>query len=104
MKQLITALALAFTLTGPTLAQEPEADESAEEGSPDDRQASFQQVTGPQVEDVPGGALLIGAYGVAWLLVVFYLWRLAGLSRRTAADVDALHHAVRNASEEKDRP
>jgi len=102
MKQLIAALALAFALTAPILAQEATEDESAEEASPEDRETSFQNVTGPQVEDVPGGALLIGAYGVAWFLVVAYLWRLAGLSRRTAADVDALHQAVKNASQEKD--
>jgi hypothetical protein len=100
MKQLIAALALAFALTGATFAQEAEGDPSAEESSPEDRETSFQNVTGPQVEDVPGGALLIGAYGVAWFLVVAYLWRLAALSRRTAADVDALHHAVRNATED----
>lgn len=102
MKQLIAALALAFALTASTFAQEATEDESAEEASPEDRETSFQNVTGPQVEDVPGGALLIGAYGVAWFLVVAYLWRLAALSRRTAADVDALHHAVKNATREKD--
>lgn len=102
MKQLIAGLALAFAVTvAPAFAQQEEPTEAAE-SAPEDRQTSFQNVTGPQVEDVPGGALLIGAYGVAWFLVVAYLWRLAGLSRRTAADVDALHHALKNATERKD--
>lgn len=99
MKPLIAALALTFAFASASFAQEA-PDESAEESSPENRQTSFQQVTGPQVEDVPGGALLIGAYGVAWFLVVAYLWRLAGLSRRTAAEVDALQRAVQNASRE----
>jgi len=101
MKQLIAALALALTLAaGSAVAQESEATEA--EASPEDRETSFQNVTGPQVEDVPGGALLIGAYGVAWFLVVAYLWRLAALNRRTAAEVASLHYAVKNASPKDD--
>jgi CcmD family protein len=46
---------------------------------------------GQAVEDsVPGGLLMLTAYGVLWTLVGGYLWRL---SRRTAAtqrDLDAL--------------
>lgn len=46
---------------------------------------------GQAVEDtVPGGLLMLAAYGVLWTLVGGYLWRL---SRRTAAtqrDLDAL--------------
>ena len=100
MKPLIAALALAFALTASAVAQDAEPEET--EAAPEDRETSFQNVTGPQVEDVPGGALMIGAYGVAWFLVVAYLWRLAALSRRTAADVDALQHALKNASPEDD--
>ena len=106
MKRLLAALALAFTLTAGSLALDANPSfaqdtEDTEEGSPEDRAASFQSVSGPQVEDVPGGALMIGAYGVAWLLVVLYLWRLASLQRKTAAEVDALRHTVENATGER---
>ncbi len=102
MKQLVIAFTFALTavVAAPVLAQEAEPTEA--EASPEGRETSFQNVTGPQVEDVPGGALMLGAYGVAWFLVLAYVLRLAALNRRTAGEVDALHHAVRNATERND--
>ena len=61
---------------------------AAAEGS---REGFVPAAPGQAVEDsVPGGLLMLTAYGVLWTLVGGYLWRL---SRRTAAtqrDLDAL--------------
>ncbi len=57
-------------LVSPALAQE-DVDES--------RATSFQAVEGAQREDVPGGPLLIGAYGVTLLLLVGYVARPEGI-------------------------
>ncbi len=43
------------------------------------RAAEFVGVEGAVAEDVPGGPLLIGAYGVAWLFLFLYLYRLGRL-------------------------
>ncbi|MBO6934152.1 MAG: hypothetical protein JJ863_04235 [Deltaproteobacteria bacterium] len=101
MNRLVIAFTLALTasVAAPVLAQEAETEEASPEES---RETSFQNVTGPQVEDVPGGALMIGAYGVAWFVLIGYVLRLAMLNRRTALEVDALHHAIRNATERND--
>lgn len=100
MKQLLVAAAIALLTLAAAPVGAQEAEPAEAEASPEDRETSFRQVTGPVVEDVPGGALMIGAYGVAWLLVLAYVWRLATLSRRTAAEVDALHHALKARDEE----
>lgn len=58
------------------------------------RATGFRTVTGPDQEQVPGGTLLLIAYGAAWLLVAGYAWRLGGLHRDTAADVEALRRSL----------
>ena len=94
---LLAALAFAsapLALGQPTgSAADPEA-ETPEAG----RSASFENVTGPQVEDVPGGALMVGAYAVGWVLVLLYVGRLAALHRRTARDVEGLRLALESAA------
>lgn len=89
MKTSLRALALCVVLTaGAALAQG-----AADEGTGDRAQA-FQAVEGAVKEDVPGGPLLVAAYGLIWLVVFGYLVRLARLQSRTQADVARLDKAL----------
>ena len=78
------ACAFAFTFAGIAAAQDPEGD----------RAATFQRVEGPVTEDVPGGALLVGAYGAAWALIRLYVLRLGALQSRVARDVERLERSL----------
>ncbi|MAQ19171.1 MAG: hypothetical protein CMN30_30775 [Sandaracinus sp.] len=96
IRPLLRLFALVFVLgAAPSFAQETESPEG-------ERATSFQSVTGPQVEDVPGGALMVGAYAVGWTLVLLYVGRLASLHRRNAAEVEALREMVAGAAPKKD--
>ena len=66
----LRAAALASTLALPAFAQAQ--DESAEES----RATAFQAVEGPQKENVPGGPLLVAAYGFVLAALVAYVVRL----------------------------
>jgi CcmD family protein len=46
-----------------------------------DRAATFEAVTGAVQEDVPGGPLLVIAYGIVWLAVFAYVFRLVRLHK-----------------------
>lgn len=90
------ALALTLFAGGSALAQpdeEPTADPEADQAN-GGRAIGFRTVSGPDQEQVPGGTLLLIAYGAAWLLVAGYMWRLGGLHRDTAADVEALRRSL----------
>jgi CcmD family protein len=56
------------------------AQETPREGS-GDRAASFEAVSGAVKEDVPGGPLVVAAYGLIWLAVFAYVLRLVRLQR-----------------------
>jgi CcmD family protein len=62
----------------------------AQENEPGDRSAAFRSVTGPDAEQVPGGTLLLIAYGAVWVLMAGYLWRLGGMHRDNQKDIDHL--------------
>ena len=76
----IVILWAGLALAPAALAQDPEGD----------RATTFQRVEGPVTEDVPGGPLLVGAYGVVWALVLLYVLRLGMLQTRVARDVERL--------------
>lgn len=63
-------------------------------GDPEERASAFRAVSGPQVEQVPGGALLIGAYGVAWIAILGFFAHVGRLNARTATDIARLERAV----------
>lgn len=69
-------------VAGSAAAQEEDAAQS--------RSTVYRAVEGPLTEDVPGGALMLGAYGAAWLLTMGFVWRLGLLHARNAADLDRL--------------
>jgi hypothetical protein len=96
MKLRIMAFALALAAATPLLA----AAQGAEAGAtPDDRATSFRAVTGAEAESVPGGPLLIGAYGLVWCFTLLYVLRLAGLSRRTSVEITRLERILSEAEQ-----
>lgn len=77
----------------PVLAQagSPEAEgETAAES----RSAAFQAVEGAVQEDIAGGPLLLATYGVIWLVLFAYVYRLVGIQRRTQGELDALRREL----------
>lgn len=89
MKTGLRAFALcALLAAGSALAQDA-ADETT-----GDRAQAFQAVEGAVKEDVPGGPLLVGAYGLIWLVVFGYLVRLVRLQSHTEAEVARLDRAL----------
>jgi hypothetical protein len=76
---LVSAL-LPLLFAGVALAQD-----AAEE-----RSTSFQAVQGAVKEDVPGGPLLVWAYGLILLLLVGYMVRIALLQQRSDRELQRL--------------
>lgn len=75
----------------PSAAQQPPEDPAATAADPqEDRASAFRAVRGPDAEQVPGGALLIGAYGAVFLLMLAYLWRLGRLHAANAEQLERL--------------
>ncbi len=74
-------------------AQDDEVDPAEE------RAQTFEAAAeGAQTENVPGGLLMVAAYGVIWVLVLGYVGSLGIRQARTAADLErlrqdlAIHH------------
>ncbi len=74
-KSLVALVFGMMLFAGPAFADVPPPEE--EEG----RETSFQAVSGSTEEQVPGGALMVGAYAAIWLFVGLYVMRM-GLSQR----------------------
>ncbi|MFK8001924.1 MAG: hypothetical protein AB8H86_20175 [Polyangiales bacterium] len=100
-KQLLRALALAavFLVTTPVFAQEGNGQEgattSAQTGDDEDRSTEFRTSAGPQIDRVPGGKLLIGAYGLAWLAILMFMWfRIDRQQKRATDELERLASVV----------
>jgi CcmD family protein len=63
---------------------------AAQGDAAESRAATFEAAEGAQTEDVPGGSLLVGAYGVIWVLLLGYVVSLAFRQARTASDLERL--------------
>lgn len=104
MRALISAFLLGAALffTAPVLAEEPPlADRSAEDAAEDaaeERATQFVGVRGAEAESVPGGALMLGAYAIVWVLLFLFLLRLRSLQRQTAEELERLSAEI-NATE-----
>ena len=97
MRMLIFLLtvALAGVASVDASAQTPEAPSAQEAEAPaasaaEERAAEFVGVEGADAERIPGGALLLAAYGVVWVFLFFYLMRIRGLQRNVAAELERL--------------
>ena len=95
--KLLRTLGLVAFLSTPGIA----AAQGAEAGeTPDDRATAFRAMTGAEQESVPGGALLVGAYGLVFGFTLLYVIRLAAFSRGTDARIARLEERL--AQVEKD--
>lgn len=93
------ALALASSCLLADVASVAHAQDAAPAAdSPGDRAQSFQAVTGPTREDVPGGPLLIAAYAIVWLAVFGYVFRLGRLHAGVQANLDRLEAVLSKTS------
>jgi CcmD family protein len=54
-------------------------------------ESGFQQAPAGQTETIDGGALLLAAYAVAWLLIAGYVYIIARRSRETQAELQAIN-------------
>ena len=97
---LLSSLGLAALLavTTPTLAtaQDTPTAQAPTEGADaeSDRAQSFRAMTGPATEDVPGGALLVGAYGLVWLFLLLLVLRIWSVSRGVGAEIERLENTL----------
>jgi CcmD family protein len=72
----------------------------AEDAAPGDRATSFEAVTGAVKEDVPGGPLLVAAYGLVWLAVFAYVFRLVRLQRGADENLARLQQDLAKATKQ----
>lgn len=93
---LITTMLLTPGLLAQDEAAEPgAAAEQVAEDPADERAAQFVGVRGPDAEQVPGGALLLAAYAVVWVLLFVFLLRMRRLQRQTADELQRLSAEIR---------
>lgn len=102
MRALVATVVLGCTMliTPFAHAEEPapSAGSSAEEAPEDaaeERAAQFVGVRGPEAESVPGGALMLGAYAIVWVLLFLFLMRMRGLQRQTAEELERLSAEIK---------
>lgn len=93
MMKLLRALVIGGALTlASTLAVAQ--DEASPDDDPTGRAATFQAVSGAQGEDVPGGPLMVAAYGVILVLLIGYVASLAMRQSQTDAQLARIAKAV----------
>lgn len=68
---------------------------AAQEDAAESRAATFEAAQGAQTEDVPGGALLVTAYGVIWLLLFGFIGSIAVRQARTARELARLREDLK---------
>lgn len=73
------------TLCARALAQDEGAEDAAES-----RATEFQAADGAQTENIPGGALMVAAYGVIFVLVLGYVISIGYRQAQIGADVARL--------------
>lgn len=96
-KNMARTLALAGVLLAstPVFAQEGASAETADSSDDEDRSTEFRTSAGPQIDRVPGGKLLIGAYGLAWLAILMFMWfRIDRQQQRATDELERLASVV----------
>jgi len=68
--------------------------DSTPQDAAEQRSQAFQAVEGSTKEHVPGGPLLVSAYGVIWALVLLYVIRLVRLQQKAQSDVERLRRVL----------
>jgi CcmD family protein len=69
-----------------------------------DRAASFKAVSGASSEDVPGGPLVVIAYGLIWVVVFGYVFRLVRLHKNVDENLARLQQDVSKAARRGETP
>ncbi|HBQ16883.1 MAG TPA: hypothetical protein DEF51_39040 [Myxococcales bacterium] len=87
MLALVVGMSLSPLLV-PLLA--PSAALAQEEDAAESRAESFQAAEGAQTENIPGGMLMVGAYGVTLVLLLGYVVSIGMRQARTARELDRL--------------
>lgn len=102
MRALIVAFVLASTvfiapglLAQDEVAEPDSTSEHVTEDPADERATQFVGVRGPDAENVPGGALLLAAYAIVWVLLFVFLLRIRGLQKQTADELERLSAEIR---------
>jgi CcmD family protein len=101
MRALIATLVLGCTMliTPTALADSPPAADAGvsetQKDAAEERATQFVGVRGPEAESIPGGALLLAAYSVVWVLLFLFLMRMRGLQRQTAEELERLSAEIR---------
>lgn len=54
---------------------------------------AFRPVQGAEREQVPGGLMMVAAYGVVWLLLFAYIVHIGRLQARTQRDLERIEQA-----------
>ena len=85
--QLAAAASTAITVMTAGSAQ-------AQTAEPEERAASFRSVSGGVKEDVPGGALTVGAYAIIWTVLFGFVLRLIRMQRSVEVDLARLERSV----------
>lgn len=92
---LTCALSSTAIFVAPLHAQEAAQEAQAETEDPaEGRSTSFRAVSGAQTEAVPGGTLLIAAYGIAWAFVLMFVVRIGRLASKNAGELAELSRRV----------
>jgi CcmD family protein len=85
--------------TGVAFLPAARADDAAQ-----DRAQTFEAVSGPVKEDVPGGPLLVAAYAFVWLAVFGYVFRLVRLQRGADENLARLQQDLSKAAQRSPTP
>jgi hypothetical protein len=112
MKTLTICLWLALSLLGasqasaqadaPSAGAQTTEEDDAEEIA-DSRATGFRAVDGAQVEDVPGGLMLVGAYGAIAILLLLFLFRQQSQLGALSARIDSLRSEIDKKRAEHER-
>jgi CcmD family protein len=101
MRRWLAALAFVLALGAGAAAAQEDPNGGTKQSAAQSRSAQFRAVRGAVRENVPGGPLLVAAYGVAWVLVLGYVIRLGVMHSRTARDLERLEKSVASRTEDE---
>lgn len=104
MKNAVRALCLSLALVAAPAVIATAQDPAPATDPSEDRSATFRAVDGAASESVPGGPLLVGAYGAALALLVLYVVWLGMLQRGATREIARLEGAMEKHAKERKEP
>jgi CcmD family protein len=79
-------------------SQSPQSIHPTPAGTDPNSLTVFRPVQGAEREQVPGGLMMVAAYGVVWLLLFAYVVHIGRLQARTQRDLERLEQAFSGSS------